>query len=452
MQEAKVEVASLDVATAYRVTKAFAAYFELTNLAETNHRKRRRRGAEVHADEPPLPGSFRGTLARMKQAGVTLEQALAAFGEIEVQPVFTAHPTEITRRAVLLKRGRIARELEKLDRLPLPDSQAQACEDTILGEITALWQTDEVRLQKPTVIDEIRTGLSYYTMTLFETVPKIYEGIAADFREVYGAEVDMVSLPRLRKLRIVDWRRPRRQSLCVAAVHARRTGTGAIAGSVALHRRGRPAGASSHGFLAPGACLGGVARSPAAVRTQHRRAGGGLVANAAGRSLSPPAADGGSSPSLHARSTLPSRRVRIVLRSFRTTWRSSGAACAKAVANGWRAGCSIRCSASCAPSDSACTRSTSGNMPECIAQALAEIAQISAPQPSDELLPQLSATEHRVARHLPHDRRGQAQTTIPRPSRATSSAAQSRKTTSTRSCAWRRCRVCEAAEQRAIRA
>ena len=195
LHEGKSAVASLDVATAYRVTKAFASHFELTNLAETNHRKRRRRAAELHADEVPLPGSFRGTLLRMRNAGITLEQALAALSEIEVQPVFTAHPTEITRRAVLLKRGRIARELEKLDRLPLPDSQAQACEDTILGEITALWQTDEVRLQKPTVADEIRTGLSYYSMTLFETVPKIYEAIAAEFREVYDAELDMVSLP-----------------------------------------------------------------------------------------------------------------------------------------------------------------------------------------------------------------------------------------------------------------
>src|SRR5271165_3287733 len=161
LQQAKAAVAALEIATAYRVTKAFAAYFELTNLAETNHRKRRRRASELHTDDPPLPGSFRGTLRRMKEAGTTMEQALAALGGIEVQPVFTAHPTEITRRAVLLKRGRIARELEKLDRLPLPDSQAQACEDTILGEVTALWQTDEVRLQKPTVTDEIRTGLSY---------------------------------------------------------------------------------------------------------------------------------------------------------------------------------------------------------------------------------------------------------------------------------------------------
>jgi len=195
LDDAKSAVASLDLATAYRVSKAFAAYFELTNLAETNHRKRRRRAAELHADEPALAGSFRGTLLRMKEAGVSLEEALAALAEIDVQPVFTAHPTEITRRAVLLKRRRIAGELERLDQLPLSDAQAQACEDIILGEITALWQTDEVRLQRLTVIDEIRTGLSYYVMTLFETVPKIYARIAADFREVYGAAIDVVSLP-----------------------------------------------------------------------------------------------------------------------------------------------------------------------------------------------------------------------------------------------------------------
>ncbi len=195
LQEARAVVVALDLVTAYRVTKAFAAYFELTNLAETNHRKRRRRAGQLHRDEPPLPGSFRGTLSRMKQAGITFEQALEAFREVEVQPVFTAHPTEITRRAVLLKRRRIAAELEKLDQLPLPEIRARAGEEVILSEITALWQTDEVRLQRPTVPDEIRTGISYYVMTLFEAAERIYEGFAADFQEVYGAEVDMLSLP-----------------------------------------------------------------------------------------------------------------------------------------------------------------------------------------------------------------------------------------------------------------
>src|SRR5450432_2124965 len=88
-QAATAQVAVLGVATAYRVTKAFAAYFELTNLAETNHRKRRRRATELHTDEPPLPGSLRGTLLRMQKAGVTVQEALAALDEIEVQPVFT---------------------------------------------------------------------------------------------------------------------------------------------------------------------------------------------------------------------------------------------------------------------------------------------------------------------------------------------------------------------------
>ena len=54
---------SMDLSRAYQVTKAFATYFELTNLAETNHRKRRRRAGKLDREQPPLPGSFRGTLS-----------------------------------------------------------------------------------------------------------------------------------------------------------------------------------------------------------------------------------------------------------------------------------------------------------------------------------------------------------------------------------------------------
>jgi len=194
-QEAKDAVASLDVTTAYRVTKAFASYFELTNLAETNHRKRRRRAAKIHSEQAPLPGSFRGTLLRMKEAGISAAAAMAALGEVEVTPVFTAHPTEITRRTVQLKRRRIAKELEALDELPLTAEAAEEHEQTILGEITALWQTDEVRLVKPTVMDEIRTGLRYYPIAIFDAVPRLYAEIAEAFEEVYGLTVEPAELP-----------------------------------------------------------------------------------------------------------------------------------------------------------------------------------------------------------------------------------------------------------------
>src|SRR5579871_4037083 len=144
-------VSGMDLARSYQVTKAFAIYFELTNLAETNHRKRRRRAGKLDREHPPVPGSFRGTLLRMKQAGIPVEQVLNTLQQIVVTPVFTAHPTEVARQTVLLKRRRIARALERLDRLPLTPEEAQDYELQIRAEVTSLWQTDEVRMAKPTV-------------------------------------------------------------------------------------------------------------------------------------------------------------------------------------------------------------------------------------------------------------------------------------------------------------
>src|SRR3989454_1775798 len=76
MQRAQQIVKKLDLVSAYQTTRAFAVYFELTNLAETNHRKRRRRAAQLDAARPPQPYSFRGTLMRMRQAGIDADAAM----------------------------------------------------------------------------------------------------------------------------------------------------------------------------------------------------------------------------------------------------------------------------------------------------------------------------------------------------------------------------------------
>jgi len=197
MAQARAVIADLTVEDAYKLTKAFAIYFELTNLAETNHRKRRRRAAQLHADHAPLAGSFRGTLYRLKAAGINGQQALAVLQRIQVTPVFTAHPTEVARRTVLGKRRNIARYLESLDRLPLSNSDAEELERQIVAQISALWQTDEVRLSKPSVTDEIRMGLDPYPMTIFDTVPRIYAEMAGSFREVYDIDLQDRELPRV---------------------------------------------------------------------------------------------------------------------------------------------------------------------------------------------------------------------------------------------------------------
>ena len=203
IEQARRIIASLDIRSAYLVTKAFASYFELTNLAETVHRKRRRRALKLAPSQVPLPGSFAGTLLRMKNAGISGPEALARLGSVRVEPVFTAHPTEVTRRTVLLQRRRIARQLDRLDRLPLTEREAMECETEIFAEITSLWQTDEVRAAAPTVADEIRMGLGYFPMTLFEVLPKIYEEVKVSFQQVYGLALKLEDLPIL--LRFGSW-------------------------------------------------------------------------------------------------------------------------------------------------------------------------------------------------------------------------------------------------------
>src|ERR1700728_34725 len=197
MLKAQAIVSGMDLSRAHHVTKAFATYFELTNLAETNHRKRRRRAGKLDREHPPLSGSFRGTLLRMKEVGLSAETAAAALRRITITPVFTAHPTEVARQTVLLKRRRIAQQLERLDRLPLTDEKAEDCESEIRAEVTSLWQTDEVRLAKPTVDDEIRMGLRYFRLSLFEALSKIYAEVVGSFRDVYGLELDENMLPNL---------------------------------------------------------------------------------------------------------------------------------------------------------------------------------------------------------------------------------------------------------------
>jgi phosphoenolpyruvate carboxylase len=188
---------SADARTAFFLARAFAFYFELINLAETNHRKRRRRSALLDATAEPQRGSLRGTLRRLRAAGFSRELTLALLEQICITPVFTAHPTEVARRSVMFKRRSISDLLEKLDNIPLPETELDALEASLLAEITALWQTDDVRHARPTVRDEIQMALDYYEASLFATIPVLYAEMASALdAEFAGAEpTQLAELP-----------------------------------------------------------------------------------------------------------------------------------------------------------------------------------------------------------------------------------------------------------------
>ncbi len=114
-------------------------------------------------------------------------KAYDLLGNVCITPVFTAHPTEVARRSVMFKRRRISDLLEQLDRIPVPEPQLEALQHDLIAEITALWQTDDVRSARPTVRDEIRMALDYYESSLFDTLPVLYAEVSAALTAEYPA-------------------------------------------------------------------------------------------------------------------------------------------------------------------------------------------------------------------------------------------------------------------------
>jgi phosphoenolpyruvate carboxylase len=190
-------VHSLPVERATLLTRAFAFYFELINLAETNHRKRRRIALRLSGQAGRQRGSLAGTLSEMRRVGINADEALDWLKRVLIVPVFTAHPTEVARRSVMFKRRRIGEFLATLDRIPVPEQDLARLEQLVLAEITSLWQTDEVRSRRPTVYDEIKMGLDYYDVSIFETLPSLYREICEALHASYGLEIDTLALPQV---------------------------------------------------------------------------------------------------------------------------------------------------------------------------------------------------------------------------------------------------------------
>jgi phosphoenolpyruvate carboxylase len=190
-------VHSLPVEQAILLTRAFAFYFELINLAETNHRKRRRLALQLTGEAERQRGSLAGTLCAMRRVGISADEAMGWLRRIVIVPVFTAHPTEIARRTVMTKRRRIGEFLAALDRIPVPEQELARLEDQIRAEITSLWQTDEVRSRRPTVYDEVKMGLDYYDVSIFATLPGLYREISEALRAAYELEIDPHELPQV---------------------------------------------------------------------------------------------------------------------------------------------------------------------------------------------------------------------------------------------------------------
>jgi len=175
-------VGALDLERQALVLRAFAMYFQLANIAEQHHRLRRRRAYEQEGRVGRE--SLADALERLEQAGVGPDELRAGARALSTELVLTAHPTEATRLGVLRAHKRIAALLRELDEPDLPASRAARIRESLAEEITVLWQSDEVRSQRPLVADEIRWGLWFFEESLWESAPLLLEELQA----LVGAE------------------------------------------------------------------------------------------------------------------------------------------------------------------------------------------------------------------------------------------------------------------------
>ena len=169
----------ISVENATQLVRAFSTYFHLANVAEQVHRSRilaevRNQGGSwltraidkiEDAMKNPIPGHE-----------ISHDDLVKVINNLNIRPVFTAHPTEAARRSILYKLGEIA---------SLLDTPKSVTQDERLAEtVDLLWQTDELRLTRPEPLDEAINALYYLDELALNTVPEVLNDFARELKRL----------------------------------------------------------------------------------------------------------------------------------------------------------------------------------------------------------------------------------------------------------------------------
>jgi phosphoenolpyruvate carboxylase len=187
-------VDAMKAVTAREFTRAFSTYFQMVNTAERVHRIRRRRDYSNDPDNPQ-PHGFEHTVRELRAAGHTLEQLAEVLGRIRIEPVFTAHPTEPTRRTILRKQQNIVRQMVAMLDPSMTPAEQRAGRAVIRMEITTGWQTEEHPGERMTVADELEHVLFFMTDVVYAMLPHFYESLEHALGEGWGEAAESVPIP-----------------------------------------------------------------------------------------------------------------------------------------------------------------------------------------------------------------------------------------------------------------
>ncbi len=185
--ELEEAIRDLSPAGARDFIRAFSTYFQAVNSAELVHRIRRRRDY-LRAGASRQPGGLEDTLVRLRDAGVGPGDMARLLRSISLVPVFTAHPTEPTRRTILRRQRDIVKRLIDMQNTALTPSELRADLEAVRTDLTAVWQTEEHPTEARKVGDELEHILFFMTDVLYRVIPVFYETLAAGLESTYGPE------------------------------------------------------------------------------------------------------------------------------------------------------------------------------------------------------------------------------------------------------------------------
>jgi len=191
----------MSTAAARDVMRAFSTYFQVVNTAEQVHRIRRRRDYLKDTDIRQ-PRSLDATFFQLRDAGFEAGAVEELLKKIAIEPVFTPHPTETTRRTILRKHQNIVRRMVDMQNPALTPQEANACFENIRADITAIWQTEESPSESATVFDELEHTLFFMTDVIYRVIPPFYEALEAALAEAFE-EAQHLKAPNL--LRFSSW-------------------------------------------------------------------------------------------------------------------------------------------------------------------------------------------------------------------------------------------------------
>ena len=195
------DLAETPMALALPLARAFSHFLNLANIAEQHHRVRRRRAYLTDPSAPPQRASCQAAFRSLIDDGMAPDELHRAVSSLRIELVLTAHPTEVTRRTLLLKFNRIADLLADRDRGDLTVPEREELLEGLRREVHSIWETDEVRHEPPTPADEARRGFVVIEQVLWGSVPRFLRNVDRVLLELTGRPLPVDAAP----LRFGSW-------------------------------------------------------------------------------------------------------------------------------------------------------------------------------------------------------------------------------------------------------